>query len=378
MRVLVAPDKFKFSLTALEAAEAIAAGVREASSAAEVVAVPMSDGGEGAGELLAQSAAARTMTATVHDALGRQRRAQWWYESTCRRAVVESAEACGLQHIAPASRDVLRATSYGVGELIQAAAGAGASEVVVCVGGTASVDGGAGALQALGYELLDPSGAKIENPAGGGALPGVRAIRPPAPGCAARVLVLVDVENPLLGETGAARTFGPQKGASPQQVELLDAALAAWADLLEHSTGRFVRSEMGSGAGGGIPFALAAALSARITPGLDYIADAVGFDAALAGCGLCITGEGRLDEQTARGKTVAGVARRAAALGVPCVAVVGAFDGVNRTAAARALGLRDIVIATPPGVAEPVALRDASANVRRATVEYLRRALPAA
>jgi glycerate kinase len=315
MRVVVAPDKFKGSATAAEVALHLAAGLREAG--ADPVRVPVADGGEGTVDA-AVAAGFRRVTATVCGPTGAPVTAAFALRDGT--AVVELAAASGLA-LLPDGPDPVRATSRGTGELVRAALDAGASTVVLGVGGSAGTDGGAGMLAALGVRLLDAAGREVAD--GGAAL--ARVHRVDVSGLDPRlrdidVVLASDVDNPLLGPSGAAAVYGPQKGATPAQVALLDAALAHWTGVLG-ATER--AGEPGAGAAGGVGFAALAVLGARRRPGVEVVLDLVGFDALLAGAALVVTGEGALDEQTLHGKAPAGVAAAAGRAGVPVEAVCG-------------------------------------------------------
>jgi glycerate kinase len=306
--------------------------------------------------------------------------ARWWYDEPTATAIVETAEAIGLRWLPAAQRDPMQTSSFGAGVLIQAALDAGAQRVLICVGGSATVDGGAGCLQALGWRLFDGAGRELSAPVTGGVSPEVADVVPPAGECGrparAELIVLTDVDNPLCGPHGAAAVFGPQKGATPAQVAQLDAALAHWADVLGRGSsvgpalrelsgsGASLHDLPGSGAAGGLAAGLVAA-GARLVSGFDYVADAVGLDEQLSRCDLCLTGEGRLDAQTGRGKVVAGVAARARRLGKRVVAFVGATQGPPADLA-RALHLDVVVTITPPNTPLPVALAATASNLTAA------------
>lgn len=321
-RVACAPNAFRGTLGAPAAASALAAGVRDAGG--EPACIPMADGGDGTLDVLMR--AVPGARATRHPARGpaggpAMARLAWLDRET---AVVELAEVAGLRRLR--SPRPLEATTRGVGEMIAHALGTGARRIVVGLGGSASTDGGAGLLAALGARLVDGRGRPI--PLGGGGLDelvhaDLSGLDPRLRGV--RLEVAVDVRNPLLGEAGAATVFAPQKGASPEQVERLEAALAHLADVLERDAGipAPLRTLAGAGAAGGCGYGLAV-IGGVLLPGAALVADAVGLDAALAGCVLVITGEGRLDAQTAAGKAPAEVAYRAARHGVRCAAVAGA------------------------------------------------------
>jgi glycerate kinase len=337
MRVLIAPDSYKGTLTSVEVARALADGWRRARPGDEIRLAPLADGGEGT--LVAVEAAGgwRRVEADVRDPLGRPIRAPWLLRDDGRAAVVEMAAASGLSRLAPDERDAARATSAGTGDLLRAVLNAGIRDVVLGIGGSATTDGGAGLLAALGARVgadlasvdlasLDPRLAELV------------------------VRVACDVTNPLLGPKGAAAVYGPQKGASPEQVAALDARLARWADALEAATGRSQRETPGAGAAGGVGFGLLCLgdrlASLELRPGVELVMAAAGFDEELARADLVITGEGRIDAQTAFGKTALGVAKRAQVRGIACVAVGGSVvpEGV---AALGAVGARAMPASDP-------------------------------
>lgn len=322
MRIVLAPDSFKESMTAAEAAAAMARGVRRVLPAAECVEVPMADGGEGTTEVLVAALGGRLVDVDTVDALGRPRRARIGIAHGD-LAVIEVASAVGLGLIAPALRDPMAAMSRGVADLVRAALDGGARRLVIGLGGSATNDGGAGLLVGLGARLLDHDGHDVEpRPC---ELHRVRTIDPTGLDhrlADVTIELACDVTNPLLGPTGASAVFGPQKGADPAQVRALDSALATFATALETAAGRRVRDEPGAGAAGGLGAALLA-LGARRRPGVEVVADAVGLDAAVAGADLVLTGEGSIDAQTLAGKTPTGVAHVAARHGVPVIAFAG-------------------------------------------------------
>ncbi len=320
-RVVIAPDKFKGSLTAVEAAEAIALGVRDALPDAEIVTCPVADGGEGTLDVL-EAAGARIVRLTVRGPLDEPVKAR--YAVLDGTAYVESARACGIEFVEPGPETALAAHTWGVGELLGDALVHGATRLVLTVGGTASTDGGAGMLSALGAGVLDAFGAPVG--LGGGTLSRVASteltpVRDRLDGV--RVAVATDVTNPLLGPDGAAAVFGPQKGAGPEEVAVLDAALGRWAHALQVGGAPDVSRVPGAGAGGGVAAGAIAGLGATVESGFDLIAGLTGVDAALDGADLVITGEGSLDEQSLNGKAPAGIAARARPRGVPLMALAG-------------------------------------------------------
>ena len=453
--VVIAPDSFKGSLTSVEVAQALAAGWHRARPADAVVLSPLADGGEGTLVAIEASGGWSRRSASAHDPLGRPIEAAWLLADDGHRAVVELASASGLSRLGPGELAAGRASTYGTGEVIRAVLDAGVRHIVLGVGGSATTDGAAGILLALGARLLDadgrdlaaagadgrhlaaagadgrsqtrpsdhgrtsaasdhtrpamqadrshttpPSDSVDDGIAGGAssppdALPGVASgaadpstesgskqqmpsprNTPPGGADLARLAtadlsdldprlaevelrIACDVTNPLLGPHGAAPTYGPQKGASPEEVATLDAALTRWADVLEQATGRHERSTPGAGAAGGTTFGLACLAgrlrSFEIVPGVDLVMDETGLDERLAAAGLVITGEGRIDAQTAFGKTALGVAQRARAAGVPCIAVGGGVEPEGAAALAALGAIAVPVIEHPMSVAEAMA-----------------------
>jgi glycerate 2-kinase len=338
VRVLVAPDSFKGSLTSVQVARALADGWTRARPGDEVVLCPLADGGEGTLETIAAAGGWEWREAAVTDPIGRPIRARWLASaggpgaSGGLRAAVEMAEASGLSRVAPGERDAIGASSIGTGELIRAAVDAGATSIVLGIGGSATTDGGAGLLRGLGA-TVDRDRAVADLDGLDGRLRDVE------------LAVACDVTNPLLGPTGTAAVYGPQKGATPAGVADLDGRLARFADALEAAGGRRVRDVPGAGAAGGVGFALLAIAdrfrSFALRPGIDLVFEATDFAPRLAATDLVITGEGRIDAQTGFGKTALGVARRAAEAGVPCIAVGGGveLEGIDALAATGAIAV---------------------------------------
>lgn len=323
LKLVAAPNALKGSLSPFAAAAAIAAGAKRAIADAEVVELGIADGGDGTAEVVCRARGGRFREATALDPLGRPRTARYaWLDDGT--AVIDVATASGLALLDPSERSALTATSYGTGELVRDALDASAKRIVLGVGGSATVDGGAGILEALGARLLDQDGEAL--PRGGGALG--RLARIDLSGLTPLALripidIACDVDSQLLGEHGAARLFGPQKGASPAAVEQLERALSHFATILARDFGCDVTHVTSGGAAGGIAAGLFGVLGARLLPGVDWVLDTVGFEQALSGAALCITAEGFVDRQSLRNKGPFGVARRAAAQGVPVVALGG-------------------------------------------------------
>ncbi len=343
--VVVAPDKFKGTLTAAQVAAHVAAGLGRVRPGLNTVQVPVADGGDGTVDA-AEAAGFRRIDIGVRGPTGKPVTASFaLLDGT---AVIESAQACGLSRLPGGAAAPLTATSRGVGELILAAVRMRAKRIVLGLGGVACTDGGAGLVTALGVRLLDSSGAEL--PPGGAAL--ARLDRVDASRLrdlsGTEVIAATDVDNPLLGPYGAAAVYAPQKGASLQDVACLEEGLARWADVTEQSFGFVKRDEPGAGAAGGLGFAVLGFLGATMQPVIELMLDLLSFDSHLPGAQLVITGEGALDAQTLHGKAPAGVARAAAAAGPdqPGVAVAGVWsltpDQLRSAGIARAYALADI------------------------------------
>jgi glycerate kinase len=359
MKIVIAPDSFKESLSAPKVAAAIAQGFIQASPDVHCVCIPMADGGEGTVEAILAATGGESRVNVVEDALGRPIQAQWgWLPGKI--AIIEMACAAGLEHIAVAERDPLRASSFGVGQLIRHALDLGARHIVLGLGGSATNDAGAGMLQALGLVLLDVQGNPLAP--GGAAL--TKLARIDSRFLDARlkdiqVTIASDVNNPLCGPKGASAIFGPQKGATSEQVQILDAALEHFADQCAVVLGEDHRLASGAGAAGGLGFAARAWMQARFRPGVEVVAELGGLASAIEGAQLVITGEGRMDAQTLHGKTPMGVAKIAQAAGVPVIAIAGSLgDGY------QALYQTGIVAAfsLTPG---PISLEQACANAEQ-------------
>ncbi len=332
MKLLVAPDSFKGSLTSVEVARAIGDGWARARPRDTILLAPLADGGEGTLVAIEAAGGWEWQKAEATDPIGRPIQARWLRSVDGDRAVVELAEASGLSRLAASERDPLGATTLGTGAVIRSAIDAGVRRITLGIGGSATTDGGAGILCALG--------ARADVAAGTADL---TSLEPRVAEVALRVAC--DVTNPLLGPRGAAATYGPQKGASPDDVAALDERLARFADALEAASGRRERDTPGAGAAGGTGFALLCLAdrfaSVDLVPGIELVMDETDLGGKLATADLVVTGEGRIDEQTAFGKTALGVARRAADAGVPCIAVGG---GVNEGGIEALAGFGAVVV----------------------------------
>jgi len=341
VKIVVAPNSFKGSLSATQAATAIARGVREAIPDAAVIEIPVADGGDGTVEALVGAHHGTYGWANVEGPLGDVVHAAYGLIDGGRTAVVELASAAGFELITAARRNPRATSTYGFGQLLEAARQAGVDKVIAGIGGSATNDGGAGMAQALGYRLIDIAGHDLAR--GGAALARLERIESSGVDSGwhpIRVLVACDVTNPLTGPLGASRVYGPQKGADEATVEMLDQALGRLARVIERDLGVQVSDLPGAGAAGGTGAGLVAFLSAELVRGAPLIVEAAGLDKALAGADLVITGEGRIDGQTAFGKAPGEVAKRAQAAGVPVLCLAGTRgEGWNEL---EGLGIRAV------------------------------------
>ena len=368
MRILIAPDKFKGSLTAAEAAEAMPEGALGVYPDAEILRAPIADGGEGTLEA-AVAAGFEERIRAVTGPLIKPVGAAWALSGTT--AVIETAQASGLAALGqePDRETAGRAHSYGAGQLIAAALDAGATEIILGLGGSAMTDGGSGALRALGLRPLDAAGNVV--PLGGAHLQDIASLDASAldPRLAEATLrIAVDVRNPLTGPDGAAHVFGPQKGADPELVEALDAGLRTWARVLAEATGRDV-DVPGAGAAGGFPAAFLAYTEARLESGFDLVAELVGLDSRLAVADLVITGEGSLDGQSLTGKAPIALADRARDRGIPVVAVAGRLLATPEQLAEHGIETAGALVDLAPSPAEAIA--EGAQYLRRAVKELL-------
>lgn len=329
MKVIVAPTSFKGSLTASEATECIASAVRQTLPQAEVVEFPLSDGGEGFVDTLVRGSGGRIQETEVEGPLPQQRvRARWGILGRRQVGVIEMAGAAGLSLVPVEKRDPKITTTFGVGQIIKAALDLRLEKIVVGIGGSSTNDGGAGMAEALGARLLRKDGAEVER--GGAALINLhqidiswldRRIR------RTKFVVASDVTNPLCGPHGASAVYGPQKGATPADVDLLDRALYHYSTIIRRDVGIDILESPGSGAAGGLGAGCIVLLNATMQSGVEFVLNEFDFDAKLVGASLVITGEGKIDEQTTYGKALTGIVRRAEAVGVPVAAIAGSVEG---------------------------------------------------
>ena len=326
MKVVIAPQSFKGSISALDAAKAMEEGVLRIVSDAETVLVPVADGGDGTLETLVEATGGDIRSVTVTGPIGKAVTAEWGALGDGQTAVIEMARTSGLALLSLTEREPLRATTYGLGEVIREAFDAGFRSFIVGIGGSATNDGGAGMAQALGVRLLDETGENL--PLGGAALADLRRIDISGldkRAIGARFSVACDVSNPLTGPEGASAVYGPQKGATPDLVDQLDAALKNFARVVERDIGTSIDTVPGSGAAGGLGGGMMAFLEGSLRAGIDIVLDHVGLDEKLEGADLVITGEGQLDFQTVYNKAPVGVAWRAKQRNIPVIAICGSL-----------------------------------------------------
>jgi glycerate kinase len=367
MRVLIAPNEFKGTLTAPQAAAAIARGVREVFPHADIVEIPVADGGEGTVEALVTAHRGEYRSVQVEGPLADPVVATYGLIDDGRTGVAELAAASGLTLVPLERRNPERTSTYGFGQLLEAVRKAGVGEVIAGIGGSATNDGGAGMAQALGYRLLDGAGRDL--PRGVAALATLERIEPSGlhPGWrSVRVKVACDVTNPLTGPLGASAVYGPQKGADKAMVGRLDAALARLAAVIERDLGKRVAEVPGAGAAGGTGAGLIAFLGATLVPGAPLIVEASGFDEKLRGADLVITGEGRVDSQTAYGKAPIEVAKRAQRANIPVLLLAGSKG--PGWEALREMGVSAIVTLAQEGENLQQLMRNADEALRRTTV----------
>jgi len=335
VRILIAPDKFKGTLSAREVGEAIATGLREILPDAKIDIAPMADGGEGTAEVISQALGASWIICTAHDPLNREVEAHYGWIEKSKSAMMEMSEVAGMRRLRPNELNPEIATTFGVGEMILDTAKRGATEIIIGLGGSATNDGGFGMARALGFRFgleREQDGERVFD------LANLKTIEKPPDLKLPQIVAAVDVRNPLLGEDGATRVFGPQKGVTPDKIGKFENALTRLADVVTAQLGCDYRSEPGAGAAGGLGFGLVSFCGAKIRPGFDEVTRAVGLERRMKDVDFVITGEGSLDRQTLEGKTPAGVAQLARKLGKRVFAfvgratedrqVLGMFDGV--------------------------------------------------
>jgi glycerate kinase len=324
MKIVIAPDSFKESLTAQQVAEAISRGIKKALPQSDTLLVPMADGGEGTLQCLLDATGGQKVTVQAMNPIGERISSSYGILGDQATAVIEMAKISGLELISATQRNPLRTTTYGLGQMIRSALDNGCRKFIVGLGGSATNDAGAGMLQALGVDLLDERNQPISY--GGGELQNVRYIGterldPRLEECT--FLVACDVDNPLVGANGASCIFGPQKGATPEMIRHLDESLSHFADQIQGFNGVSLHGVPGAGAAGGLAAAFIGFLPSTLKPGVDIVIEMTELEQKLAGAELVITGEGKIDSQTAHGKTPVGVSRLAQKLGIPTIALTG-------------------------------------------------------
>lgn len=362
MKVVIAPDSYKESLTAMEVATAIESGFKEIMPDAEYIKLPMADGGEGTVQSLVDATGGDIVTVEVTGPLGQPVEGFYGLLGDGSTAVIEMAAASGLHLVEPDERNPLLTTTYGTGELIKAALDRGVDHIIIGIGGSSTNDGGVGMAQALGAKLVDANG--VDLPFGGGALADLVSID--LSGLDSRLAtvqleVACDVDNPLCGPKGASHIFGPQKGATPEMVTELDANLAHYAEVIRQTNGKEVINQSGAGAAGGLGAALLGLFDATLRPGISIVMDAVNLAEVVKDADLVITGEGRIDSQTIHGKTPIGVARTAKLYNLPVIGIAGSTAQDCRVVHDHGL---DAVYSVVLGATDlPTALKEAAFNV---------------
>ena len=367
MKIVVAPDSFKGSMTAKQATDAMAAGILRGYPLAKIIRIPLADGGEGTAETLCDATGGQMHEVVVKDPLLRDVTARFAILGDGETAAIEMAEASGLTLLTPAERNPLIATSYGTGQLIRAALDAGCRRMIVAIGGSATNDGGAGMMAALGAAFRDASGNVL--PPGGAALVDLADID--LSGLDVRladtnIIAACDVDNPLCGERGASAVFGPQKGATPQMVQQLDASLARYGEIMAQTLGHDAAALPGAGAAGGMGAALAGFLRAKMESGAAIVQHETRFAEHLADADLLLTGEGQMDAQSLGGKTAYAAALTATQLGVPAVALCGGLLHIDAA-------FYDAFLSVFSIVNRPMTLDEASAKAVTLTTDAAHR-----
>ena len=372
VKIVVALDKFKGSLTAPRACEIVRNAIHSIQPGVNIVLRPMADGGDGTAEVLHTALGGQRLAREVSGPIpGTRINASYLWLERERMAVVEMAGASGLALLNQEPRDPLKTTTFGTGELIADSVVRGARRILLGVGGSATVDGGVGAAMALGWRFLDAHGRPVGF--GGGELEKIEQLVPPSDLRLPAMEVLCDVDNPLCGERGAARVFGPQKGATPKAVEQLDAGLRHLAKLVKEQLGKDVANVPGAGAAGGLAAGAVAFLGARLVPGVETVMDVIGLDAELADADWVITGEGRFDEQSLRGKVVSGIAKLAAQHGVKVAVLAGSVQVLK--SAWRREGIEVAFSTMKPGMRLDEAMASAEKLLESAARELAARIL---
>jgi glycerate kinase len=367
LKILVAPNAFKGSLTAADAASAIREGILAVLPDAEIIELPVADGGDGTADVLIRGTTGKIIyQPDILDPLGRPRTATFGMMGDAKTAVIEMASASGLTLVPPEQRNPMFATSYGTGQLIKACLDYGCTKIIVGVGGSATVDGGAGMAQALGIRLVTKSGESIRPGAQDlGSLAKIDTNHLDSRLSAVEIMVACDVDNPLVGPNGAARVFGPQKGADPEMVDQLEQSLTHFAYIIERTLDKQVATIPYGGAAGGLSAGLYAFLNAQLVSGIDLILDLLNFDAIVQTVDLVITGEGCIDAQTVHGKAPIGVAIAAKKYGIPVIGLAGIIS--DNAHIVYDHGIDALVPITPYPITLDEAMQNARTLLRNAT-----------
>jgi glycerate kinase len=357
VKILIAPDKFKGSLSAWEVAENIAKGLRDVLPEATINIVPMADGGEGTAEVICDALRGSWVNCAAHDPIGREIDARYGWIQKRKLAVMEMNEAAGMRRLSESERDPLRANTFGVGEMILDASRRGAQKIIIGLGGSATNDGGFGMARSLGFRFLGQEKELTESVS---QLVKLARIEKPGSLSLPKIVAAADVRNPLLGGNGATRIFGPQKGATAGKIDILEHALTKLADVVSKDLKVNYRDEPGAGAAGGLGFSLMSFCGAAIRAGFDVVAESVGLESKMKDVDVGITGEGSLDRQTLEGKTPAGVARLARKLGKRIFAIVGRASEDRQV---REL-FDEVYVLAQPGMSEKENIARAAALLR--------------
>ena len=371
MKIIIAPQAFKGSLKAHEAAEAMSEGVKSVIDDVEIVSLPLADGGEGTVKAMVEATKGRLSVTEVHGPLGEMFNATWGILGDGNTAVIEMAAASGLNLVPKNNLDAMSASTLGTGELIKTAIETGYRRIIIGLGDSATSDGGAGMAQVLGAKLLDAQKQPI--PPGGGGLShlehiDVTGLHPLIKECL--IICACDVTNPLYGKEGAAYVYGPQKGATHEMLRQLDSGLRKLADIIKRDMGKDISNIPGGGAAGGLAAGLLAFLDASLQSGIDIVCDSIDFDKHLVGTDLVLTGEGRIDRQTLRGKTISGIAMRAKKAGVPVIAFAGELDEGYREV--RKIGIDKAVCIVPNNLGQEEAMLNAARLVQETVARTLK------
>ena len=372
-KIIIAPDSFKGNLTSLEVASCLEKGIRRVIPRVKCIKVPMADGGEGTVQSMVDAARGKFIKKRVKGPAGKLVTARYGWLARRKTAIIEMAQASGLHLVDGRTKNPLKTTTYGTGQLMLDAMNRGAKEIIIGIGGSATNDGGAGMAQALGVKFLNAKGKEIKEPGCGGMLIKIAAIDMRSLDARVHdtdIVVACDVENPLYGKKGATHVFGPQKGATPRMVDTLDAHLKHFGRLIKRDLKKDVSRMPGAGAAGGLGAGLVAFANAQLKSGIDIVLEASGLNGHMKDADLVITGEGRIDFQTAFGKTPAGVAKAAKKHGVPVIAIGGALTDDAREVFAH--GIDSLASAAAKNMSLEEALQDSRAHLQDAAERVIR------